>query len=44
MAKMHFPLCMSEILNGLRWKHKLKHWGWIQLGMFLKSIGMKMSD
>lgn len=44
IAQQHFPLCMSEILHGLRKNHKLRHWGRIQLGMFLKSIGMKMTD
>lgn len=44
MAKKHFPLCMSEILTGLRKKHMLKHWGRLQLGMFLKGIGLNMKD
>lgn len=44
LAKEYFPLCMSEILDGLKVKHQLKHWGRLQLGLFLKGIGMRMED
>lgn len=44
LAKEYFPLCMSEILEGLKTKHQLKHWGRLQLGLFLKGIGMKLED
>lgn len=35
---------MLEIFKSLRKKHKLKHWGRIQLGIFLKAAGMKLKD
>lgn len=35
---------MSEIFDGFKKKHVLKHWGRLQLGMFLKGIGLKMED
>lgn len=44
LSKEYFPLCMSEILDGLKTKHQLKHWGRLQLGLFLKGIGMRMED
>jgi len=44
LSKEYFPLCMSEILEGLKTKHQLKHWGRLQLGLFLKGIGMKLED
>lgn len=44
LSKEYFPLCMSEILDGLKTKHQLKHWGRLQLGLFLKGIGMRLED
>lgn len=44
LSKEYFPLCMSEILEGLKTKHQLKHWGRLQLGLFLKGIGMRLED
>lgn len=44
LSKEYFPLCMSEILDGLKVKHQLKHWGRLQLGLFLKGIGMRLED
>ena len=44
LSKEYFPLCMSEILDGLKTKHQLKHWGRLQLGLFLKGVGMRLED
>ncbi len=44
VADRSFPLCMGEILKGLRKKHMLKHWGRLQLGMFLKGMGLSLKD
>lgn len=35
---------MSEIFETLRKKHRLKHWGRLQLGLFLKAIGLKLAE
>ncbi|CAN1184238.1 Probable DNA primase large subunit [Linum perenne] len=44
MAKSSFPLCMSHLFDKLREDHHLKHWGRIQLGRFLKGVGLKLDD
>ena len=44
LARAHFPLCMEEIYNALRRKHMLKHWGRLQLGLFLKGIGLSVEN
>ena len=38
------PLCMSQLHAGLKRDHKLKHWGRLQYGLFLKGAGMTMED
>jgi DNA primase large subunit len=38
------PLCMSQLHAGLKGDHKLKHWGRLQYGLFLKGAGMSMED
>jgi DNA primase large subunit len=43
-AKEHFPMCMQEIYGGLKKKHQLKHWGRLQLGLFLKGVGMTLNE
>ncbi|CAI0381295.1 unnamed protein product [Linum tenue] len=46
VAKSSFPLCMRHLFDKLREDHHLKHWGRMQLGLFLKvllnSIGLFM--
>lgn len=38
------PLCMSQLHKGLAQDHKLKHWGRLQYGLFLKGAGMSMEE
>ncbi|CAN0907619.1 Probable DNA primase large subunit [Linum grandiflorum] len=44
VAKSSFPLCMSHLFDKLREDHHLKHWGRMQLGRFLKGVGLKLDD
>lgn len=36
-ADIHMPLCMSNLHHHLKQDNKLKHWGRLQYGLFLKS-------
>jgi len=40
----NMPLCMSQLHKGLDRDHKLKHWGRLQYGLFLKGAGMSMEE
>ena len=40
----NMPLCMSQLHKGLQSDHKLKHWGRLQYGLFLKGAGLTMED
>ncbi|KAI8854683.1 eukaryotic and archaeal DNA primase, large subunit-domain-containing protein [Chytridium lagenaria] len=40
----HFPLCMSNLVDHLRADGHLKHFGRLQLGLFLKGIGVPMEE
>lgn len=35
-AEHHMPLCMRNLHMALTREHKLKHWGRLQYGLFLK--------
>ena len=43
-AANHYPLCMREMHKQLRQNHHLKHTGRVQLGLFLKGIGVSLED
>jgi len=43
-AATSMPLCMSQLHTGLKQDHKLKHWGRLQYGLFLKGAGMSMEE
>ncbi|BDA49539.1 DNA primase large subunit [Coccomyxa sp. Obi] len=42
LAKQSFPLCMQNMYNRLHSDAHLKHWGRMQLGLFLKGIGLPL--
>nr|XP_023870630.1 probable DNA primase large subunit isoform X1 [Quercus suber]XP_023870632.1 probable DNA primase large subunit isoform X1 [Quercus suber]XP_023870633.1 probable DNA primase large subunit isoform X1 [Quercus suber] len=44
IAKSSFPLCMRHLFEKLREDHHLKHGGRMQLGLFLKGVGLKLED
>ncbi|KAJ4710801.1 DNA primase large subunit [Melia azedarach] len=44
VAKSSFPLCMRHLFDKLREDHHLKHGGRMQLGLFLKGVGLKLED
>ncbi|XP_010530556.1 PREDICTED: probable DNA primase large subunit [Tarenaya hassleriana] len=44
VAKSAFPLCMRHLFEKLREDHHLKHGGRMQLGLFLKGVGLKLDD
>eukprot|EP01038_Epipyxis_sp_PR26KG_P013149 gene13149-17617_t len=41
-AEINMPLCMKNLHTNLRKEHKLKHWGRLQYGLFLKGAGLDM--
>jgi DNA primase large subunit len=40
----NMPLCMRQLQFGLHHDHKLKHWGRLQYGLFLKGAGLSLDD
>lgn len=42
--KAHMPLCMRQLQTGMEKDKKLKHWGRLQYGLFLKTAGLSMED
>jgi len=44
ISKQSMPLCMRQMHDGLKRNHKLKHWGRLQYGLFLKGAGMTMEE
>ncbi|WRX14495.1 DNA primase large subunit [Theobroma cacao] len=44
IAKTSFPLCMRHLFEKVREDHHLKHGGRMQLGLFLKGVGLKVDD
>ena len=43
-ANVNMPLCMRNLHGGLSKDHKLKHWGRLQYGLFLKGAGLSLED
>ncbi|XP_043704604.1 probable DNA primase large subunit [Telopea speciosissima] len=44
VANTSFPLCMRHLFDKLREEHHLKHGGRMQLGLFLKGVGLRVDD
>ncbi|GAB4849506.1 hypothetical protein Ancab_004300 [Ancistrocladus abbreviatus] len=44
VANSSFPLCMRHLFEKLREDHHLKHGGRMQLGLFLKGVGLNLDD
>jgi len=43
-AEHNMPLCMKNLHINLKKEHKLKHFGRLQYGLFLKGAGMELQD
>ena len=44
LAKNHFPPCMKKLYNNLKANHHLKYSGRLQLGLFLKGLGLPLEE
>lgn len=44
LANNSFPLCMRHLYLKVKEDHHLKHGGRMQLGLFLKAVGLKLED
>lgn len=44
LAEESFPLCMRHLYNRLRADHHLRYGGRMQLGLFLKAVGLSLQD
>jgi len=44
LASKSFPLCMQTVFAKLKEEHHLRHFGRMQLGLFLKGIGLTLED
>jgi DNA primase large subunit len=44
LAASAFPLCMANMHASLKERHKLKHLGRLQYGLFLKGVGLPVEE
>mmetsp|Transcript_19050 Transcript_19050/g.38484 ORF Transcript_19050/g.38484 Transcript_19050/m.38484 type:complete len:485 (+) Transcript_19050:62-1516(+) len=43
-SEVNMPLCMKNLHMNLKREHKLKHWGRLQYGLFLKGAGLDLES
>lgn len=43
-AETSMPLCMKQLHFALKREHKIKHWGRLQYGLFLKGAGLDLDS
>ncbi|KAI0050926.1 DNA primase large subunit [Auriscalpium vulgare] len=44
LSRKHFPACMRNLQDNLRRDHHLKHFGRLQYGLFLKTLGLSIEE
>jgi DNA primase large subunit len=43
-SRRSFPPCMKGLFTAFRNQHHLKHWGRLQLGLFIKGLDLSLDE